>query len=177
MKEILTLKSLITTASAHVALPESAVFMLFFLVFVFVFFFSLIFWRYRGVFALCFVLQGAILCATPFGVAFVMRHFLYPIEVNYARFAPFVYTSGFSFDVEIKNRGKLPIKECMLTITSTHENPAQSRLVALRDTLLPQAAYTKSVKLDLKPRESYRWEGIIDSYSYGDNYKSTLDCH
>lgn len=173
----LGLKTLIASASMHIKTPEMAVFGLFFLVFVLVFFFLLIFWRYRLVFMLCVMLELCIVFITPFGVAFVMRHFLYPIKVSYTHFAPFVYTSGFSFDLTIRNLSKLEMKECMLTITPLRENPKQSVLITLQDTLLPLNAYTQVLSQPIKPKQSVRWSGIIDNYRYGERYSSVLDCH
>lgn len=177
MYEILGLKTLITTASLHIRPPEMAVFGLFFLIFVLVFFFSVIFWRYRLIFALCLVVEGAILAYSPFGVAYVMRHFLYPISVHYTHFSPFVYTHGFLYDIEIKNNGKIPIKECMLTITPMRENPNASKLIALKNTILPQAGYTQVLAKEIAPKEKVRFNGIIDDYHHDENYQSIIDCH
>lgn len=177
MHEFIGLKTLIATASLHVRLPEMAVFGLFFLAFVLVFFFSMIFWRYRLIFGLCLVIESAILAYCPFGVAYVMRHFLYPISVHYAHFSPFVYTHGFLYDIEIKNHGKIPIKECMLTITPQRENPQESRLIALKNAILPQAAYTQMLTKEIAPKQSARFSGIIDEYRYDENYRSIIDCH
>lgn len=177
-QHFLGLKNLIANASLYIKTPEIAVFGLFFLVFVLVFFFSLIFWRYRLIFALCFCLEACILVLAPFGVAYIMRNFLYPIKVSYTHFAPFVYTSGFNFDLTIRNRSsKLTIKECMLTITPLRKNPKQSLLITLQDTLLPLAAYTQVLSEPIKPKQSVRWSGIIDNYRYGGRYSSVLDCH
>lgn len=176
-QNFLGLKALIASASMHIKTPEIAVFGLFFLVFVLVFFFSLIFWRYRLIFALCFCLETCILVLAPFGVAFIMRNFLYPIKVSYTHFAPFVYTSGFNFDLTIRNLSKkLTIKECMLTITPLRDNPKQSLLITLQDKFLPLSAYTQVLNRQIKPKESAHWSGIVDRY-VGKNYSAMIDCH
>ena len=177
MSEVLGIKSLIFTTMQHITLPEMAIFSLFFLVFVFIFFISVIFWRYHIIFAVCFVIEGAVLFYTPFGIAFIMRTFLYPIEIRQDRFSPFVYTSGFSFDVEIRNMGKIAIKECMLTIIPLRQNPKQSKIITLKDTLLPLAGYTTAIKTYIPSGKTYRWSGIIDKYRHSGNYKTLLDCH
>lgn len=113
----------------------------------------------------------------PFGVAFIMRNFLYPIKVSYTHFAPFVYTSGFSFDLTIRNLSKkLTIKECMLTITPLRDNPKQSLLITLQDKFLPLSAYTQVLNRQIKPKESAHWSGIVDRY-VGKNYSAMIDCH
>ena len=106
-----------------------------------------------------------------------MRHFLYPISVHYTHFSPFVYTHGFLYDIEIKNNGKIPIKECMLTITPMRENPNASKLIALKNTILPQAGYTQVLAKEIAPKEKVRFNGIIDDYHHDENYQSIIDCH
>ena len=106
-----------------------------------------------------------------------MRHFLYPISVHYAHFSPFVYTHGFLYDIEIKNNGKIPIKECMLTITPMRKNPNASKIIALKNTILPQAGYTQVLAKEIAPKEKVRFNGIIDDYHHDENYQSIIDCH
>lgn len=110
------LKAMLVAIAEHITLVELGVFMLLFLVFVFFFFLSLVFWHFRRILFVFFLIETAILLCIPYGISQISQKIIYPIEVRYDRFRPFVYTTGFNYDIEITSKAKLPIKECLLTI-------------------------------------------------------------
>ncbi len=164
------------TAIMHVGIVEAGVFMLFFLMFVLLFFIFLIFWRYKFVLVLFFITQTCFLAFIPYGMIYVI-HKIVPIQVTYTKFDPFVYTTGFSFDITIQNKSKIRLKECMLSIIPLRKN--QDKFITrLKDIFLPLAAYTKAVQVEILPNQYYQWQGIIDGYNHPESeFKAILDCH
>lgn len=115
------LKAMLLASLDNITFAEIGVFMLFFLVFVFCFFLSLIFWRFRRILFLFFLVETGILLSIPYGISAVSKKIIYPIEVRYEKFRPFVYTTGFNYDIEITSKAKLPLKKCFLTIIPKRE--------------------------------------------------------
>lgn len=110
------LKAMLLASLDNITFAEIGVFMLFFLVFVFCFFLSLIFWGFRRILFVFFLIETGILLSIPYGISAVSQKIIYPIEVRYDKFRPFVYTTGFNYDIEITSKAKLPLKKCFLTI-------------------------------------------------------------
>ncbi len=110
------LKAMLLAIAEHITVVELGVFMLLFLVFVFFFFLSLVFWHFRRILFVFFLIETAILLCIPYGISQISQKIIYPIEVRYDKFRPFVYTTGFNYDIEITSKAKLPIKECLLTV-------------------------------------------------------------
>ncbi|MGX3044209.1 DUF2393 family protein [Helicobacter sp. T3_23-1056] len=110
------LKAMLVAIAEHITVVELGVFMLLFLVFVFFFFLSLVFWHFRRILFVFFLIETAILLCIPYGISQISQKIIYPIEVRYDKFRPFVYTTGFNYDIEITSKAKLPIKECLLTV-------------------------------------------------------------
>lgn len=110
------LKAILLATAEHITFAEIGVFMLFFLVFVFCFFLSLIFWHFKRILFIFFLIETGILLCIPYSISKISEKIIYPIEVHYETFRPFVYTTGFNYDIEITNKAKLPLKECLLTI-------------------------------------------------------------
>lgn len=107
---------MLVAIAEHITVVELGVFMLLFLVFVFFFFLSLVFWHFRRILFVFFLIETAILLCIPYGISQISQKIIYPIEVRYDKFRPFVYTTGFNYDIEITSKAKLPIKECLLTV-------------------------------------------------------------
>lgn len=110
------LKAMLLAIAEHITVVELGIFMLLFLVFVFFFFLSLVFWHFRRILFIFFLIETAILLCIPYGISQISQKIIYPIEVRYDKFRPFVYTTGFNYDIEITSKAKLPIKECLLTV-------------------------------------------------------------
>lgn len=115
------LKAMLLASLDNITFAEIGVFMLFFLVFVFCFFLSLIFWGFRRILFVFFLIETGILLSIPYGISAVSQKIIYPIEVRYDKFRPFVYTTGFNYDIEITSKAKLPLKKCFLTIIPKRE--------------------------------------------------------
>lgn len=115
------LKAMLLASLDNITFAEIGVFMLFFLVFVFCFFLSLIFWGFRRILFLFFLIETGILLSIPYGISAVSQKIIYPIEVRYDKFRPFVYTTGFNYDIEITSKAKLPLKKCFLSIIPKRE--------------------------------------------------------
>lgn len=115
------LKAMLLASLDNITFAEIGVFMLFFLVFTFCFFLSLIFWGFRRILFVFFLIETGILLSIPYGISAVSQKIIYPIEVRYDKFRPFVYTTGFNYDIEITSKAKLPLKKCFLTIIPKRE--------------------------------------------------------
>ncbi len=176
MQSLLNLKALLLDVSLHITFVEMGIFMLGFLVFVLVVFVALIFWHNRLVFFIASILEVCILASIPFGMAFVVRHYIFPIDILSSHLNPLTYTTGFSFKFEFKNKSKHNIKECVFSVVALREEKTKGDKI--RNIFLPLGSGSASIKLDLKPHQSYVWSGIIDGYNFpNQSYKTALDCH
>ena len=154
------LKAMLFATAEHITFAEIGVFMLFFLVFVFCFFLSLIFWHFKRVLFVFFLIETGILLCIPYSISKVSEHIIYPIEVHYERFRPFVYTTGFNYDIEITSKAKLPIKECLLTIVPKREGtnilPKPKNIAQSNQTEpIPQSNTESNVESNTQPNEAH----------------------
>ena len=145
------LKAMLLASLDNITFAEIGVFMLFFLVFVFCFFLSLIFWGFRRILFVFFLIETGILLSIPYGISAVSQKIIYPIEVRYDKFRPFVYTTGFNYDIEITSKSKLPLKKCFLTIIPKREGKnilPKPKNLALLDSAQVDFAQTDSSQIE-----------------------------
>lgn len=145
------LKAMLLASLDNITFAEIGVFMLFFLVFVFCFFLSLIFWGFRRILFLFFLIETGILLSIPYGISAVSQKIIYPIEVRYDKFRPFVYTTGFNYDIEITSKAKLPLKKCFLSIIPKREGAnilPKPKNLALLDSTQTESNQIDSAQVD-----------------------------
>lgn len=145
------LKAMLLASLDNITFAEIGVFMLFFLVFVFCFFLSLIFWGFRRILFVFFLIETGILLSIPYGISAVSQKIIYPIEVRYDKFRPFVYTTGFNYDIEITSKAKLPLKKCFLTIIPKREGAnilPKPKNLALLDSTQVNSSQIDSIQAD-----------------------------
>ncbi|WP_210669891.1 DUF2393 family protein [Helicobacter fennelliae] len=176
MQALIGFKTLFFDALTHITITELSVFTLFFLVFMLFAFISLIFWHYRVVFTLFVVLDFGILLCMPFGMEVVIKKFIFPLQIHSERFNPLTYTTGLSFDIVFQNKSKLKITECVLSAIVLHDE--KSFVDKMKNKILPLNAYITTLHHELKPNETYKWQGIIDGYNAPNHdYKINFGCH
>lgn len=160
------LKAMLLASLDNITFAEIGVFMLFFLVFVFCFFLSLIFWGFRRILFLFFLVETGILLSIPYGISAVSQKIIYPIEVRYDKFRPFVYTTGFNYDIEITNKAKLPLKKCFLTIIPKREGTnilPKPKNLALLDSTQVNSSQIDSAQADSLQADSQTDSNQMDS--------------
>ena len=155
------LKAMLLASLDNITFAEIGVFMLFFLVFVFCFFLSLIFWGFRRILFLFFLIETGILLSIPYGISAVSQKIIYPIEVRYDKFRPFVYTTGFNYDIEITSKAKLPLKKCFLSIIPKREGA--NILPKPKNLTLLDSTQTKSNQIDSAQVDSIQADSQTDS--------------
>ena len=151
------LKAMLLASLDNITFAEIGVFMLFFLVFVFCFFLSLIFWGFRRILFVFFLIETGILLSIPYGISAVSQKIIYPIEVRYDKFRPFVYTTGFNYDIEITSKAKLPLKKCFLTIIPKREGAnilPKPKNLALLDSTQVNSSQIESTQVDSTQADS-----------------------
>lgn len=165
------LKAMLLASLDNITFAEIGVFMLFFLVFVFCFFLSLIFWGFRRILFVFFLIETGILLSIPYGISAVSQKIIYPIEVRYDKFRPFVYTTGFNYDIEITSKAKLPLKKCFLTIIPKREGanilPKPKNLALLDSTQI------NSSQIDSAQADSLQADSQTDSNQMDSNDKKS----
>lgn len=160
------LKAMLLASLDNITFAEIGVFMLFFLVFVFCFFLSLIFWGFRRILFVFFLIETGILLSIPYGISAVSQKIIYPIEVRYDKFRPFVYTTGFNYDIEITSKAKLPLKKCFLTIIPKREGAnilPKPKNLALLDSTQVNSSQMDSTRADSLQADSQTDSSQIDS--------------
>lgn len=160
------LKAMLLASLDNITFAEIGVFMLFFLVFVFCFFLSLIFWGFRRILFVFFLIETGILLSIPYGISAVSQKIIYPIEVRYDKFRPFVYTTGFNYDIEITSKAKLPLKKCFLTIIPKREGAnilPKPKNLALLDSTQVNSSQMESTQMDSTQADSQTDSSQIDS--------------
>lgn len=160
------LKAMLLASLDNITFAEIGVFMLFFLVFTFCFFLSLIFWGFRRILFLFFLVETGILLSIPYGISAVSQKIIYPIEVRYDKFRPFVYTTGFNYDIEITSKAKLPLKKCFLTIIPKREGAnilPKPKNLALLDSTQVNSSQMDSTRADSIQSDSQTDSSQIDS--------------
>lgn len=160
------LKAMLLASLDNITFAEIGVFMLFFLVFVFCFFLSLIFWGFRRILFVFFLIETGILLSIPYGISAVSQKIIYPIEVRYDKFRPFVYTTGFNYDIEITNKAKLPLKKCFLTIIPKREGTnilPKPKNLALLDSTQVNSSQIDSTQADSLQADSQTDSSQMDS--------------
>lgn len=163
------LKAMLLASLDNITFAEIGVFMLFFLVFVFCFFLSLIFWGFRRILFVFFLIETGILLSIPYGISAVSQKIIYPIEVRYDKFRPFVYTTGFNYDIEITSKAKLPLKKCFLTIIPKREGA--NILPKPKNLALLDSTQVNSSQMDSTQADSQTDSNQMDS----DDKKSSQD--
>ncbi|ETD23323.1 DUF2393 family protein [Helicobacter macacae] len=160
------LKAMLLASLDNITFAEIGVFMLFFLVFTFCFFLSLIFWGFRRILFVFFLIETGILLGIPYGISAVSQKIIYPIEVRYDKFRPFVYTTGFNYDIEITSKAKLPLKKCFLTIIPKREGAnilPKPKNLALLDSNQADSSQIDSTQADSLQADSQTDSSQIDS--------------
>lgn len=160
------LKAMLLASLDNITFAEIGVFMLFFLVFVFCFFLSLIFWGFRRILFVFFLIETGILLSIPYGISAVSQKIIYPIEVRYDKFRPFVYTTGFNYDIEITSKAKLPLKKCFLTIIPKREGAnilPKPKNLALLDFTQVNSSQIDSTQADSLQSDSQTDSNQMDS--------------
>lgn len=160
------LKAMLLASLDNITFAEIGVFMLFFLVFVFCFFLSLIFWGFRRILFVFFLIETGILLSIPYGISAVSQKIIYPIEVRYDKFRPFVYTTGFNYDIEITSKAKLPLKKCFLTIIPKREGAnilPKPKNLALLDSTQVNSSQMDSTQADSPQADSQTDSSQMDS--------------
>lgn len=160
------LKAMLLASLDNITFAEIGVFMLFFLVFTFCFFLSLIFWGFRRILFVFFLIETGILLSIPYGISAVSQKIIYPIEVRYDKFRPFVYTTGFNYDIEITSKAKLPLKKCFLTIIPKREGAnilPKPKNLALLDSTQVNSSQMESTQMDSTQADSQTDSSQIDS--------------
>ena len=160
------LKAMLLASLDNITFAEIGVFMLFFLVFVFCFFLSLIFWGFRRILFVFFLIETGILLSIPYGISAVSQKIIYPIEVRYDKFRPFVYTTGFNYDIEITSKAKLPLKKCFLTIIPKREGAnilPKPKNLALLDSTQVNSSQMDSAQADSIQADSQTDSNQMDS--------------
>lgn len=163
------LKAMLLASLDNITFAEIGVFMLFFLVFVFCFFLSLIFWGFRRILFLFFLIETGILLSIPYGISAVSQKIIYPIEVRYDKFRPFVYTTGFNYDIEITSKAKLPLKKCFLSIIPKREGA--NILPKPKNLALLDSTQTESSQIDFAQADSLQADSQADSSQMDSNDK------
>lgn len=168
------LKAMLLASLDNITFAEIGVFMLFFLVFVFCFFLSLIFWGFRRILFVFFLIETGILLSIPYGISAVSQKIIYPIEVRYDKFRPFVYTTGFNYDIEITSKAKLPLKKCFLTIIPKREGA--NILPKPKNLALLDSTQVNSSQMDYTQADSIQSDSQTDSNQMdSDDKKSSQD--
>lgn len=160
------LKAMLLASLDNITFAEIGVFMLFFLVFTFCFFLSLIFWGFRRILFVFFLIETGILLSIPYGISAVSQKIIYPIEVRYDKFRPFVYTTGFNYDIEITSKAKLPLKKCFLTIIPKREGAnilPKPKNLALLDSTQVNSSQMDSTQADSLQADSQTNSNQMDS--------------
>lgn len=160
------LKAMLLASLDNITFAEIGVFMLFFLVFTFCFFLSLIFWGFRRILFVFFLIETGILLSIPYGISAVSQKIIYPIEVRYDKFRPFVYTTGFNYDIEITSKAKLPLKKCFLTIIPKREGAnilPKPKNLALLDSTQVNSSQMDSTQADSPQADSQTDSSQMDS--------------
>lgn len=160
------LKAMLLASLDNITFAEIGVFMLFFLVFTFCFFLSLIFWGFRRILFVFFLIETGILLSIPYGISAVSQKIIYPIEVRYDKFRPFVYTTGFNYDIEITSKAKLPLKKCFLTIIPKREGAnilPKPKNLALLDSTQVNSSQIESTQADSLQADSQTDSNQMDS--------------
>lgn len=160
------LKAMLLASLDNITFAEIGVFMLFFLVFTFCFFLSLIFWGFRRILFVFFLIETGILLSIPYGISAVSQKIIYPIEVRYDKFRPFVYTTGFNYDIEITSKAKLPLKKCFLTIIPKREGAnilPKPKNLALLDSTQVNSSQIDSTQADSLQSDSQTDSNQMDS--------------
>lgn len=163
------LKAMLLASLDNITFAEIGVFMLFFLVFVFCFFLSLIFWGFRRILFLFFLIETGILLSIPYGISAVSQKIIYPIEVRYDKFRPFVYTTGFNYDIEITSKAKLPLKKCFLSIIPKREGA--NILPKPKNLALIDSTQAESSQIDFAQVDSLQADSQADSSQMDSNDK------
>lgn len=170
------LKAMLLASLDNITFAEIGVFMLFFLVFVFCFFLSLIFWGFRRILFVFFLIETGILLSIPYGISAVSQKIIYPIEVRYDKFRPFVYTTGFNYDIEITSKAKLPLKKCFLTIIPKREGAnilPKPKNLALLDSTQVNSSQIESTQMDSTQADSLQADSQTDSSQTDSNDKKS----
>ena len=165
------LKAMLLASLDNITFAEIGVFMLFFLVFVFCFFLSLIFWGFRRILFVFFLIETGILLSIPYGISAVSQKIIYPIEVRYDKFRPFVYTTGFNYDIEITSKAKLPLKKCFLTIIPKREGA--NILPKPKNLALLDSTQVNSSQMDSAQADSIQADSQTDSNQMDSNDKKS----
>lgn len=165
------LKAMLLASLDNITFAEIGVFMLFFLVFVFCFFLSLIFWGFRRILFVFFLIETGILLSIPYGISAVSQKIIYPIEVRYDKFRPFVYTTGFNYDIEITSKAKLPLKKCFLTIIPKREGA--NILPKPKNLALLDSTQVNSSQIDSTQADSIQSDSQTDSSQMDSNDKKS----
>lgn len=166
------LKAMLLASLDNITFAEIGVFMLFFLVFTFCFFLSLIFWGFRRILFVFFLIETGILLSIPYGISAVSQKIIYPIEVRYDKFRPFVYTTGFNYDIEITSKAKLPLKKCFLTIIPKREGAnilPKPKNIALLDSTQVNSSQIESTQMDSTQADSLQADSQTDSNQMDSN--------
>lgn len=166
------LKAMLLASLDNITFAEIGIFMLFFLVFVFCFFLSLIFWGFRRILFVFFLIETGILLSIPYGISAISQKIIYPIEVRYDKFRPFVYTTGFNYDIEITSKAKLPLKKCFLTIIPKREGAnilPKPKNLALLDSTQVDSTQTESNQTDSSQADSAQRDSQTDSSQINPN--------
>lgn len=170
------LKAMLLASLDNITFAEIGVFMLFFLVFTFCFFLSLIFWGFRRILFVFFLIETGILLSIPYGISAVSQKIIYPIEVRYDKFRPFVYTTGFNYDIEITSKAKLPLKKCFLTIIPKREGAnilPKPKNLALLDSNQADSSQIESTQMDSTQADSLQADSQTDSNQMDSNDKKS----
>lgn len=165
------LKAMLLASLDNITFAEIGVFMLFFLVFTFCFFLSLIFWGFRRILFVFFLIETGILLSIPYGISAVSQKIIYPIEVRYDKFRPFVYTTGFNYDIEITSKAKLPLKKCFLTIIPKREGA--NILPKPKNLALLDSTQVNSSQMDSTQADSLQADSQTDSSQMDSNDKKS----
>lgn len=170
------LKAMLLASLDNITFAEIGIFMLFFLVFTFCFFLSLIFWGFRRILFVFFLIETGILLSIPYGISAVSQKIIYPIEVRYDKFRPFVYTTGFNYDIEITSKAKLPLKKCFLTIVPKREGAnilPKPKNLALLDSTQVNSSQIESTQMDSTQADSLQADSQTDSNQMDSNDKKS----
>lgn len=145
---------------SHITIYDFMIFAFIFIIFIIIFLLGILSKRWIKIILLS--ISFILFISLPFLTIFIMHNYINKVDFKLDNAKKLVYVNAFFIDGEIINKGKKDIKQCNINIyiNKNHlfQNPEYK--IVFQD-------------LKLKKNETFKFDKMIDNFSY-DNYKKIL---
>ena len=142
----------------------------------FVLFFTLGVWFLKKTFlpSFFFLLSFAVLLSIPFAIIYSSKLYFHKIEITHNNSRPLLYSDSFLIDIAFINRGKLPLKECLISFYPKRKS--QQILDRIRDFVEPLQIRNFMINKKIGINEGYEFSKIIPYAYRGHDFSLEVDC-